>query len=1213
MNRVLIVDENEGNLNLLRTILRENGLDVKEALQDEETLAQSENCYRDLVENTHDLVQSIAPDGHFVFANRVWFQTLGYLPEELPHLTIADVIHKDSLAHCQQLLNRVMDGEQIDHVEAKFLTKDGLEIFVEGSASPRVVNGRIAGTHGFFRNVTASKQVEKELDRSEDKYRVLVEQAPDAIFCATSDLRITEFNARACELSGYDRDELIQMSVPDFIRAEDLAVQPIRMDELKEGKTVVAERRLKRKDGTLVPVEVSARFLSDGRLQAIIRDITERKQAEAALWESGQRLTLALDASNTGLWGFNIQTRETFFSREWKSQIGYDEDEIEDRFSVWEDLLHSDDRERMIARAKAYAEDEWPNYEEEFRLRHKDGSHRWIITRASLIRDSDGKPLRLLGSHYDVTERKQAEDALRERENVLRLFVEHTPAAIAMFDRNMKYLVASRRYRTDFRLGKQTLLGRSHYEVFPEMPERWKAIHKRCMAGAVEKCNEDEFPRADGHLDWVRWEIHPWFETTGDIGGIILFSEVITERKQTEAALRDSEARLRAIIDTEPECVKLLAADGSLLEMNPAGLRMIEADSFQQVANQNLYPLVVEEFREAFRDLTAKTFLGESGTLLFQIKGLKGGLHWLETHSSPLRDASGKITALLGITRDMTESMRSEAALRESEESYRTLFQMAPDGVAVFDLNLRIKMTNGRAAEIYGYDNPAEMIGLSGLDIIAPQFHLRARMNMAGIIETGYVRPIEGIGVRKDGTQFAVETSAALIKNSEGQPSVILGVSRDISERKRTDAAITDLLAREQSGRQKAEVMRDTNIAIAQSLSLQTVLDTLLSRLDKFIPFDSANVMLRDGETRFVVGAFTGYERFPDGTFARNFCLDSNENVLIRQICTNGKSLLIADTVREPGWKKLAGADHVRCWLGVPLIAFGKVIGFYSFDNTTPGVFTDEHVRIAETFAAPAASAIQNAQLFQRGQQYAAELEQRVGERERAEEHLRISREQFRALSERLRAVREEEGTRIAREIHDELGGALTGLKWDLEGIEKALSGARESSKVKSVREKIPSMTSLIESTINTVRRISSELRPGVLDDLGLVSAIEWQVQQFQSRTGIRCEYTAGVQTVYLGSECATAVFRIFQEILTNIIRHAEATSVVVDLKARDEYLELLVKDNGRGITDAKEHDPGSLGLLGMRERALLVNGDVSITGASGIGTIVLLRVPLRQ
>jgi signal transduction histidine kinase len=210
-----------------------------------------------------------------------------------------------------------------------------------------------------------------------------------------------------------------------------------------------------------------------------------------------------------------------------------------------------------------------------------------------------------------------------------------------------------------------------------------------------------------------------------------------------------------------------------------------------------------------------------------------------------------------------------------------------------------------------------------------------------------------------------------------------------------------------------------------------------------------------------------------------------------------------------------------------------------------------------------------------------------------------------------VQSAREEEGARIAREIHDVLGASLTGLKWDLEAIGKTLSKTENRDGIETVRDRIPLMSKQIDSTIDVVRRISSELRPSVLDDLGLAAAIEWQSQQFQQRTGIVCQCESTYDPQDLGRERATAVFRIFQEVLTNVLRHSQAKLVVVEMSANDDVFSLRVDDNGRGITEAEVNNPASLGLLGMGERARLIGGEVSVKGKSGEGTTVIVRVPL--
>lgn len=240
-------------------------------------------------------------------------------------------------------------------------------------------------------------------------------------------------------------------------------------------------------------------------------------------------------------------------------------------------------------------------------------------------------------------------------------------------------------------------------------------------------------------------------------------------------------------------------------------------------------------------------------------------------------------------------------------------------------------------------------------------------------------------------------------------------------------------------------------------------------------------------------------------------------------------------------------------------------------------------------------------------------LRRENAERKQAEEKLKEISEQLRALSARLSSAREEEGTRIARELHDELGSSLTSLKWDLEGIDKLCSEQDNQPNVSKLREKIREMVSIIDSTIEIVIRISTELRPSILDDLGLVAAIEWQAQQFEARAGITCRFDSFLDDHDLSREQTVAIFRILQEALTNILRHSRATRVNIMIEEEDGEVVLEVRDNGRGITEEERAGPRSLGLIGMQERAHLGRGTIKIAGIEGEGTVLILRIPTNR
>lgn len=229
-----------------------------------------------------------------------------------------------------------------------------------------------------------------------------------------------------------------------------------------------------------------------------------------------------------------------------------------------------------------------------------------------------------------------------------------------------------------------------------------------------------------------------------------------------------------------------------------------------------------------------------------------------------------------------------------------------------------------------------------------------------------------------------------------------------------------------------------------------------------------------------------------------------------------------------------------------------------------------------------------------------------ITERKNAEKELAHFHEQIRNHAAHLESVREEERTSIARELHDELGQLLTVLNMDLVMISKKVSGDQPF-----LQEKIEGMIKLVDIIMESLKRISMALRPDLLDHLGLAEAIEWQVDNFQKHTGIRCKLAIETQGIDIIPKLATAIYRIFQETLTNIARHAEATSVAVSLKIRWGKIILKVRDNGRGITGEQQAKPAAFGLIGIRERAYHCGGEIKINGKEGKGTTVSVSIPL--
>ena len=322
---------------------------------------------------------------------------------------------------------------------------------------------------------------------------------------------------------------------------------------------------------------------------------------------------------------------------------------------------------------------------------------------------------------------------------------------------------------------------------------------------------------------------------------------------------------------------------------------------------------------------------------------------------------------------------------------------------------------------------------------------------------------------------------------------------------------------------------------------------------------------------------------------------EGTPSVLARRIIDSGAELILREELTAMLPEGAPIGDLARpsaSLMFVPIRIRAQVIGIMSVQSYAPKAYDARSLRTLQTLADYCGGTL---------------------ERIRAQEELQTSREQLRALAAHLQSVREEERKLITREIHDELGQSLTGFKMDLAWMRNRMQAEEWGTIRQPILDKIKTMGKLIDGTANLMRKLCTELRPGVLDDLGLTAAIEWQAREYQERTGIVCAVKVDLGELTVDPERSTALFRIFQEILTNVARHAKATRVEAVMQATGAEVWLEVKDNGRGIKPSEIAGAKSLGLLGMRERAFILGGAVVIRGAAGKGTTVRVTVPLPE
>ncbi len=316
-----------------------------------------------------------------------------------------------------------------------------------------------------------------------------------------------------------------------------------------------------------------------------------RAQAQRSLQKNEQRLEIAAWAADVGVWDWDMVTNETVFSDHWYGMLGYIPGELPMNIDSWIKVCHPDDLPRSQAAITEHADGHTPEYRIELRVQRKDGSWMWTQDVGRVVeRDDQGNPTRMVGVHFNIDRLKKIQDELSRNQLMLELFVEHAPAAIAMFDRDMNYLAASQRWRDDYQLGDQKLVGRSHYDVFPEIGEKWKDDHRRVLAGEVLSDPAEAFVRSDGRTDWVRWENHPWRNPDGSVGGIIMFTEVITDlveiRLANDRQRRDLQTLLFVTSHDLNEPLRAITAFASLLRENDASnLSEVGKDYLQRIQN----------------------------------------------------------------------------------------------------------------------------------------------------------------------------------------------------------------------------------------------------------------------------------------------------------------------------------------------------------------------------------------------------------------------------------------------------------------------------------------------------------------------------------------------------------------------------------------------------------------------------------------------------
>jgi PAS domain S-box-containing protein len=636
-----------------------------------------------------------------------------------------------------------------------------------------------------------------ELRESEARYRHLTEASFEAV-CITENGRLLDVNDQGLKMMGYSREEVIGRDITDCVAPETRAqVAAI----IRAGTDVTYEHRIIRKDGSSLYAEARARMVRLGdrtvRMTAV-RDITERKKMEEALKAGESRLRLVLDTLPAAAYTCDPQGLITYYNQDaafiWGRQPKLNDPA--DRFCGSFKLYALDGTpipHEQCWMAEALAE-RWPVIGRQIIIERPDGTRRMVLAHASPLFDPVGNLEGAVNVLTDITELKQAKQALAESEALLRHFIKQTPVAIAMFDNDMRYLQTSDRWLKDYALSGQNIIGCSHYDLFPQVPDRWKEVHRRVLTGAVERSDRDFFVQADGSTEWIQWEAQPWRKTDDSIGGLIMSTQVITERIRIEEALRLSEEKFRSALLHSPIGMALVGPDGRWIEVNPALCKIVGyspsdllATDFQTIT----HPDDLQADVDCVRQMLNRQI--DSYEMEKRYLHKNGGIVWIQLNVSLVWNPDGTPRYFVTQVQDISERKRAATALQEYQAKLVLTMEMAKLAAWEYDVASDRMTVDERLFKYYGAaaTDPSGY-SLSAGDYIRKFVHPDDAPAIAEEIARGlattdpnYTRQFEKRIIRADGSIGVMLTRFTIAKDAAGRTVKAYGANQDITEQKR--------------------------------------------------------------------------------------------------------------------------------------------------------------------------------------------------------------------------------------------------------------------------------------------------------------------------------------------------------------------------------------------------------------------------------------------
>lgn len=914
----------------------------------------------------------------------------------------------------------------------------------------------------------------------------------------------------------------------------------------------------------------------------------ERRRAGRSATQSEARYQSLVAATSAIVWRESANGELIGDAPSWEAFTG----QTPARYGAggWIDAVHPDDRERTAEMWQRALSDHRPSVGE-YRLRRKDGQYRHMIVHGLPLFDDKGELFEWVGACSDVTEAKQAQLALQRKEHELSLITNAIPALIAHVGADQRFRFANRTYQQWCKQKGDKTIGKTVEEVVGESSYAAIAPHIDAVLSGKPVSFEREAVYRDGEPRFVHAQYLPDIDAAGVVHGFFALVTDISERHRAEQALARKERELQLVTDAMPALIAYIDTDRRYRFANRTYEQWFNVRR-EDVYGRTLAEVIGQPGFELVREHVDRALAGEAVQFERWMPYAHGPARWIQVNYIPDIAATGKVHGFFALVIDISERKHAEQRLQAQYAASRILATERDSQIAARELlqaicgklrwDVGVAWRWGRRSKtLHCYDvwsadraafgefesatrklTFAPSVELPGRvwqqktplwisDVIADNDFPHAAAAESCGLRSAFAVPIrlgdQMMGVIEFFSTVAREPDTALLET-------MTVIGRDIGQfvaRRRAEREIARLNADLEQ--------REERLKLAQRAGGIGSFD---------FNFETGKLIWSD-ELEALFGMEPG--GFSGETEAWIAAAHPHDRELVR-----AKLQASSDRDSEFEYRIVRADDAVR-WMVQKGHTYCDATGAA---KRMIGVVRDVTERVST-----------QAELAR----YRVHLEELVKERTA----------QLRELSAHLQSVREDEKRHIAREVHDELGGVLTGLKMDGSWLRRKLVDADAS-----IQAKLDAMLQLVDAAIAAVRKIQTTLRPALLDDLGLVPALEWQAQDFERHSGIGCHVMAEIGEAAIAPARAIALFRVFQEALTNVARHANASRVNVRLSHSGDCVVMEISDDGRGMQSVRLDDISRHGLRGMRERALYLGGELTVESAAGGGTTVTIKLP---